>query len=120
MLLLQRLQFYLAANCHQAKAKLARDAAPLQLRYPDLKECEALARLGLRYTDTVRGRLGYVLFDISVIYHIACVHCVRALHGWDSPTVLFTNSLKLRNHARLELTHSLNRRITKFMRQRVM
>ena len=57
MLLLQRLQFYLAVNCHQAKAKLARVAAPLQLRYPDLKECEALARLGLRYTDTVRARL---------------------------------------------------------------
>jgi hypothetical protein len=25
--------------------------------YPDLKECEALAQLGLRYTDTVRARL---------------------------------------------------------------
>ena len=61
MLLLQRLQFYLAVNCHQAKAKLARDAAPLQLRYPDLKECEALVRLGLRYTDKVRARLD--LFD---------------------------------------------------------
>jgi len=80
VLLLQRLQFYLAVNCHQAKAKLARVAAPLQLRYPDLKECEALARLGLRYTDTVRGRLDYILFAISVICHIACVHCVRALH----------------------------------------
>ena len=71
MLLLQRLQFYLAATCHQAKVKLARVAAPLQLRYPDLKECEALARLGLRYTDTVRGRLDYILFAISVICHIA-------------------------------------------------
>ena len=64
VLLLQRLQFHLTVNCHQAKAKLARVAAPLQLRYPDLKECEALARLGLRYTDTVRGRLDYILFVI--------------------------------------------------------
>ena len=67
-------------NCHQAKAKLAKDAAPLQLRYPDLKEYEALVRLGLRYADTVRARLYYILFDISMICHIACVHCVRALH----------------------------------------
>ena len=88
MLLLQRLQFHVAVNCHQAKAKLARDAASMQLRYPDLKECEALVRLGLRYTDKVRARLDYILFTISVICHIACVHCVRALHGWDSPTVL--------------------------------
>ena len=97
VLLLQRLQFHLTANCHQ-----------WQRRYPDLKECEALARLGLRHTDTVRGRLGYVLFAISVICHIACVHCVRALHMaaysmsrdiWHSAG-LFTNSLKFRNHAR--------------------
>ena len=57
LLLLQHLQFYLTVNCHQAKAKLARDAAALQLRYPDLKEYEALVRLGLRYADTVRARL---------------------------------------------------------------
>ena len=57
MLLLQRLQFHLTVNCHQTKAKLARDAAALQLRYPDLKEYEALVRLGLRYADTVRARL---------------------------------------------------------------
>ena len=44
----------------------AADSVAMQAKYPELKECAALVKLGLRATDTVR-----VMHSTGLYYHIA-------------------------------------------------